>query len=174
MPITKNALEYWDDHSSVADQLDFADVRANYQPSIFLRPEALAWANKDETEIAVNMQINNGLIRINATDSSILDVAGYGLKDHSTVPLDLNPSDKKCNLRTYENLFSMRNPDGFVTFEYNNQVYVLTANEGDDFEYRGFEFFRSVDEIFQVSFRKTTTTVKNQYTILMNPSHLGK
>ena len=31
LPLSENALEYWDDHSEVADDLDFADARARYE-----------------------------------------------------------------------------------------------------------------------------------------------
>ena len=151
MPVTKKALEYWDEHSHMAGDLDFQDVRADYRPSVFLRPENIAWGNVEETELLINMQINNGLLRIDATEAKILDAVGYGLKDHSQVPIDLNPDDNKCDLRTYDHVFSMRNPDGITTMRYNGRLYVLTGNEGDDFEYRGFEFISEAQDVFNVS-----------------------
>ena len=57
MPLTKNALEYWDDHSHLADELNFTEVREDYQPAIFLKPEMMAWGNPEETELLVNLQI---------------------------------------------------------------------------------------------------------------------
>lgn len=151
MPATKKSLQYWDDHSNFAAELDFSDVRADYRPSLFLRPENIAWGNAEETELLVNMQINNGLLRIDANEVKVLDVAGYGLKDHAEVPLDINPQDKTCDLRTYDHVFSMRNPDGITTLRYNGKIYVFTGNEGDDFEYRGFEFLRETKDVFDVS-----------------------
>ena len=43
MPVTKRALEYWDDYSHVAANVEFSDVRAEYSPSVFLRPEKIAF-----------------------------------------------------------------------------------------------------------------------------------
>ena len=80
------------------------------------------------------MQINNGMPRIDAINAKLLDVVGYGLKDHAAVPLDLNPQDKTCDVRTYDHVFSMRNPDAITTLRYNGRMDVLTGNEGDDFE----------------------------------------
>jgi len=42
MPLTKNALEYWDDHSPLADEFDFTEVRENYKSARLLRPEWMA------------------------------------------------------------------------------------------------------------------------------------
>jgi len=151
MPVTKRALEYWDDHSHVAADVDFSDVRADYSPSVFLRPENIAWGNAEQTELLINMQINNGLLRIDAVNGKVLDAVGYGLKDHSTIPVDLNPNDKTCDFQTYNQVFSMRNPDAITTLRYNGRIYVLTGNEGDDFEYRDLKFFSETQKLFDVS-----------------------
>ena len=138
MPLTKNALEYWDAHSPIAGKTNFSNVRQNYRSSLFLEGEYLAWASPDETELLVNLQINNGLLRIDVNSNRALALAGYGLKDHSSIPIDIDSSDKDCNLKTYANLFALRNPDSIRTLRYNGKQYLLTANEGDDKEFQGF------------------------------------
>ena len=151
MPLTKNALEYWDDYSNDADDLNFTELRQNYKSSIFLEPENLAWNGPEETELLVNLQENNGLLRINMTDLRPVAVAGYGLKDHSVVPVDINDKDEKCNLRKYPSLFAMRNPDTIQTLQYNDKFYVITANEGGGKEYGDWAEEERSDKLFKVN-----------------------
>ena len=150
MPMTKNALEYWDEYSHMAQDLDFEELRNNYKSSIFLEPENLAWNGPEETELLVNMQGNNGLLRINMADLSPVAVAGYGLKDHSFVPVDINTNDAGCNLRTYPSLFAMRNPDQIASLKYNDKYYVITGNEDGGKEYGDWEEVIQSNELFEV------------------------
>ena len=130
MPLTKKALEYWDEHSHIAQEANFSNVRNAYRSSLFLEGEYLAWASPEEDELLVNLQVNNGLLRINVLENRALSLAGYGLKDHGATPVDINGEDKVCNLTTYPNLFALRNPDSIRTLRYNGKLYLLTANEG--------------------------------------------
>jgi DNA-binding beta-propeller fold protein YncE len=152
MPLTKNSLEYWDDYSHLADQLDFSAVRANYRSSIFIESETLAWGNVEETELIMNLQINNGILRVDVVNDKPLSLAGYGLKDHGEIPVDINAKDKRCNGVTYAHLFSMGNPDTVRVVRYNGKRYLLTANEGDNKEYMGFSDQIAAADVFQVSF----------------------
>ena len=151
MPLTKNALEYWDTLSPLKDIVDFAQVRQEYKSSIFLEPENLAWSTPDETELLVNLQKNNGLIRIDVVNEKLIALAGYGLKDHGEVPIDINPNDKTCDLKLYPNLFALRSPDSIATFRYNGKKYVVTANEGSDKDYGEFEEKIDAKDLFPVS-----------------------
>ena len=123
MGLTLKALEYWDDHSHLADDLDFENIRNNYRSAIFLEPASLAWNGPSESELLVNLQENNGLLRINMTDLTPVAVAGYGLKDHSMIPVDIQTEDKTCDLQKYPSLFAMRNPDAIQTVKYNDKYY---------------------------------------------------
>lgn len=151
MPLTKSSLEYWDTVSPIAEEADFTEVREKYRSSFFVQGEALAWSGPNESELLVNLQVNNGMMRIDVARNQALALAGYGLKDHSVVPVDINPDDKKCDLRTYANLFSMRNPDTIATLRYNDKIYLLTANEGASKEYGAFEDEIKARELFLVS-----------------------
>jgi hypothetical protein len=150
MPLTKKALEYWDDHSADADDHDFREIRQNYKPAIFLEPENLAWNGPSESELLVNLQENNGLLRINMTDLTAVAVAGYGLKDHSVVPVDINDNDMECRLKRYPSLFAMRNPDTIQTLKYNDKHYVITANEGSPKDYMDWSEDINSDDLFDV------------------------
>lgn len=155
MPLTKAAMEYWDDHSHLADEIDWALERANYRSAIFLEPENLAWNDPSETELLVNLQENNGLLRINMTDLTPVAVAGYGLRDHSRIPVDL-VADGGCDLKTYPGVFAMLNPDGFSAIRYGSKTYIVTANEGGNKKYADWSEEWSSNELFTVSTCYTT------------------
>jgi len=52
LPLSANALEYWDEHSNVADDLDFTAARAEYTAASVLEPEWLVWS-ADERYVLV-------------------------------------------------------------------------------------------------------------------------
>jgi len=154
MPLTKNALEYWDEYSPIAEEANFSHVRGDaYRASLFLEGEYLAWANPEETELLVNLQINNGLLRIDVRANKALALAGYGLKDHAEAPIDIDSSDKACVPKTYPNLFALRSPDSIRTIRYNGKLYVLTANEGDDKEFGPYADMQEAGTLFVVCTR---------------------
>lgn len=148
MPMTKNSLTYWDDYSHMADELDFSELRANYRPSIFMSPEALNWGNPEQTELLVNMQPNNGVLRFDVVSGKMLDIVGFGLKNHEKIPIDINSHDKTCNLDTYEHLFAMRGPDNFQVIRYNDKTYLITCNEGEESSYQSWNEIVTAKEIF--------------------------
>jgi hypothetical protein len=150
MPMTKNSLKYWDEYSHMADELDFSDLRANYRPSIFMSPEALNWASPEQTELLVNMQPNNGVLRFDVVNNTMLDIVGLGLKNHEEIPIDINSQDKTCNLDTYDHLFAMRGPDNFEVFQYNDKTYLITCNEGEESSYRSWNEIVPAKDIFNV------------------------
>ena len=147
MPLTRNALQYWDTKSHLAADENFTNVIQNYASPIFIEPKKMAWGGPDEDELLVNLQENNGLLRINVTENRVMAAASYGLKDHAVVPVDINSSDKQCVLQTYKDLFALRSPDGITTIKYNDIMYVVIANEGD---------FKAYGETFEDSFEAQT------------------
>jgi hypothetical protein len=88
----------------------FREIHQNYKPAIFLEPENLAWNGPSKSELLVNLQGNNGLLRTNMTNLTAVAVMGYGLKDHSVVPI-------QCRLKRCPSLFAMRNLDTIQTLK---------------------------------------------------------
>jgi hypothetical protein len=43
MPLSKNEMEYWDDHSDIADDLNLGEMRNSYKPSYFFMPEYMKY-----------------------------------------------------------------------------------------------------------------------------------
>ena len=63
---------------------------------------------------------------------SLSSISSLGLKDHGSVPIDINKGDKNCTLATYAGLKSLRLPDSIQAVQVDGKTYILTANEGDD------------------------------------------
>lgn len=140
LPLSKNAMEYWDDHSSVNANLDFSSARASYTAMTNLEPEYLGWSY-DGMTLYVNMQENNAVAEVAVPASgtpSLTAIHPLGLKDWSATPIDVE-SDGQCVLKTHAGLWSARMPDSIAVVNVDGTDYVVTANEGDDKDYGDFE-----------------------------------
>ena len=76
LPLSANALEYWDDHSSIVDSLDFATARASYTAASVLEPEWLVWT-PDGKHVLVSLQENCALVEINVATKTAVDIYRY-------------------------------------------------------------------------------------------------
>ena len=175
MALTKNSLSYWDGRPFRRNVLNFTLEIDNYKTAIFLEPESLAWGNPEEDELIVNLQKNNGMIRVDVVNDRVVNANGYGyvellpvfcnipfaksphhlfslisLKDHGEVKVDINREDKQCILKTYRNLFALRTPNYVTTLRYNGRRYIVTANEGGNKRYEGFRDELDAGKIFLV------------------------
>jgi hypothetical protein len=73
LPLSENALEYWDDYSSIAGDIDFSAARATYTTASVLEPEYLAWS-ADEAHVFVSLQENSALVKINVATEEAEDI----------------------------------------------------------------------------------------------------
>lgn len=148
LPLSEKALEYWDDHSDVANDLDFAAARASYTAAMNLEPEYLGWS-ADGSKVYVNLQENSAIVTVSVpsgdwsgTAPAAMRIDALGLKDWSaaggTEGLDL-VKDDACVLAHYDGFKTMRMADSIAVVNVDGADYVLTANEGDDVEYGDFE-----------------------------------
>lgn len=144
MPLTFNALVYWDDFSSIANEIDWATIRADYSPNLFLQPEYIQFSPDSKT-LLVNLQTNSALARIDILSATLVAIDGYGLKSWTTGDgIDI-VQDDGCNVSvTHPLLYSVPAPDVIASVEIDGELYVVTANEGSDFEY-GDLFSEKVD-----------------------------
>jgi len=109
-----------------------------------LEPEYIAVAPDDETAY-VSLQENNAIGILDIDAASFEVVKGLGFKDHSLSENGLDPSDEdgpdggpEINIRTFDNLFGIYQPDSIAAFEQDGEVRIVTANEGDARDYDGF------------------------------------
>ena len=131
LPLSANALEYWDEYSSIADEVDFTTARETYTAASGLEPEWVEWS-ADEKYVLVNLQENAALVKINVETATAEDIYGYGLKSWENTPIDVIEDDGCATMPTVPGLFSVRTPDSIAVINVDGQTYVATANEGDD------------------------------------------
>lgn len=105
------------------DAVDFAHA---------VEPEYVA-ISADSSTAYVTLQEMNALAIVDLNSKEIIDVKGLGFKDHSLLSnaLDASDKDNKVNIRTYENLYGLYQPDTIVSYQADGQTYIVTANEGD-------------------------------------------
>ncbi len=106
-----------------------------------LEPEYVA-VSADSSTAFVSLQENNGLAIVDLTSMTLKAVKGLGFKDWSELVMDASDKDGGLNLRSYNNLYGMYQPDTIATYTWNDATFVVTANEGDGREY----FFDVADE----------------------------
>ena len=76
LPLSKNALEYWNLHSSIADEVNFDNAIATYTAADGLEPEWLVWSANDKY-VLVNLQENSALVKVNAATGVAEDIYRY-------------------------------------------------------------------------------------------------
>jgi hypothetical protein len=138
---------------SVATTLYFDNFNGTSIPGINVNPDALDLAHAIEPEYVtisddsstayVTLQEINALAIVDLNAKSITTVKGLGFKDHSLQSNQLDASDKddKVNIRNYNNLLGLYQPDTITSYQVNGKTYLLTANEGD-----AGDGFQDVDE----------------------------
>jgi len=80
----------------------------------------------------VTLQENNAVAVLNIGRARIESVLPLGFKNHNVAGQGLDPSDRdRANLIQPWPVFGMFNPDSIATLKVRNEVFLLTANEGD-------------------------------------------
>ncbi len=104
-----------------------------------LEPEYIAVAPDDETAY-VSLQENNAIGILDVDTASFEVVKGLGFKDHSLAGngLDASDRDRAINIRPWDNLFGIYQPDAIAAYEHEGELRIVTANEGDARDYDGF------------------------------------
>mmetsp|Transcript_87956 Transcript_87956/g.249112 ORF Transcript_87956/g.249112 Transcript_87956/m.249112 type:complete len:698 (-) Transcript_87956:318-2411(-) len=143
LPLSLNAMEYFDDYGAASADLNWTSARAAYTPATQLEPEYLAWSS-DGSKLYVNLQENSALATVLVADGvgTVDSIEAYGLKDWSssggTEGID-TVEDGACTLEFKPGFKTMRMPDAIAIAEVDGTPYIFTADEGDDKEYDNFE-----------------------------------
>ena len=126
--------------------LDFtgSDGKLNLRPgksarlSLDAEPEYIAVSGDSRTAY-VTLQESNALAAVDLASGTVTSVRSLGLKDHSQAGNGLDASDKdgKINIRSWP-VFGAYMPDALAAFEVGGQTYLISANEGDSRDYKGF------------------------------------
>jgi DNA-binding beta-propeller fold protein YncE len=147
MPLSLNAMEYWDDHSDLADDLNLGEMRAKYKPSYFFMPEYLKFSS-DNNKLFVNLQDNSALVQIDTSTAEVLRIDGYGLKPYKNIGVDIVKDDGCSEYISSDYLYAMRLPDAIDNLELDGVTYIFTADEGTDFDFDEFEEKYDAGDIF--------------------------
>lgn len=105
-----------------------------------LEPEYIAVA-ADSSKAWVSLQENNAIAEIDLSTKALTKIIGLGTKDYSLLEnaFDLSDKDDKVlELQPNMNVVGMYQPDGIDTYQVNGVHYLVTANEGDSRDYKGF------------------------------------
>lgn len=96
-------------------------------------PEYIALSS-DSKKAWVSLQENNAIAVIDLENQIVEKIVGLGFKNHGLEGngLDASDKDKEINIRTYQNLYGIYQPDSIVSYNIGGQDYIFTANEGDD------------------------------------------
>jgi 2',3'-cyclic-nucleotide 2'-phosphodiesterase/3'-nucleotidase/5'-nucleotidase len=101
-----------------------------------LEPEYITLSNGNRFAY-VTLQENNAIAKIDVVKAEVVDIFSVGYKDHSLEGngLDASNKDDAINIQNWP-VFGMYLPDAIDSFTIDDQLYLITANEGDarDFE----------------------------------------
>ncbi|MEM8642408.1 MAG: choice-of-anchor I family protein [Cyanobacteria bacterium P01_G01_bin.54] len=103
-----------------------------------LEPEYIAIAADGNTAF-VTLQENNAVAVVDIAAAEITDILPLGTKDHSLPEnaLDASNQDGEINITTHP-VWGLYQPDAIATLTHGEQIYFLTANEGDARDYDAF------------------------------------
>jgi len=151
LPLTKNSAIYWNKVGSDGESYGWDEEGGlidQFNPTIVMDPEFMAF-NEDGSELFLNLQDNSALVRVDTTTATASSIDGYGLKSFgsSTKGVDI-VKDGKCQFVKNDCLYMLKAPDGIASVEYEGVDYILTADEGSDFELDPFEEKRSTNDLF--------------------------
>lgn len=104
-----------------------------------MEPEYIT-VSKDSKRAWVTLQENNAIGEIDLTTKTIVKLFPLGVKDYSSGSATFDPSDKTTGT-TFGNfpVKGMYEPDAIANYIVDGVPYLITANEGDDRGYDGFE-----------------------------------
>jgi hypothetical protein len=102
-----------------------------------LEPEYIATAG---TTAWVTLQENNALAVVDIPTATVQAIVPLGYKDHSKPGngIDASDRDDAINIRPWNNVLGMYQPDSIASYQYRGRTFLVTANEGDARDYDGF------------------------------------
>jgi DNA-binding beta-propeller fold protein YncE len=110
-----------------------------------VEPEYIA-VSADSRTAWVTLQENNGLAIVDIASARVTRLVGFGYKDHRVHPLDPSDRDGGVKIAPWP-VFGMYQPDSIARFERNGATYLVTANEGDSRDWKGFSEEKRVAEL---------------------------
>jgi len=112
-----------------------------------LEPEYIT-VSQDSKTAWVTLQENNAIATIDLDTATVVSLSGLGFKDHRLSGNGLDASDKDgiVNIAQWP-VKGMYQPDGIGTLRYQDQTFLVLANEGDSRDYEGFSEVSRVKDL---------------------------
>ncbi|MGG3889435.1 choice-of-anchor I family protein [Metabacillus fastidiosus] len=126
---------------------DVRKIQPKNSYAVELEPEYIV-TDKDGKYAYVALQENNAIAKLDIEKKKFTTVKSLGYKDFSVNDNQLDASDKdgKINIQNWP-VLSMYMPDGMASYEVKGKTYILTANEGDAQDYKGFSEEARVEDL---------------------------
>lgn len=100
-------------------------------------PEYVTIADNDSI-CWVTLQENNAIAKIDLISNTVTQLMPLGYKNYMTGPSALDASDQTSGIALMKApVYGMYQPDAVSHYTVNNQIYLITANEGDSRAYSG-------------------------------------
>ncbi|WAR31036.1 M130-like protein, partial [Mya arenaria] len=90
--------------------------------------------NTEGTLAYVSLQENNGIAVVDLASEEIVDIFGLGFKDWSLANIDPSDRDGGVHMQPWK-VFGMYQPDAIKMLRFQNEDFIVTANEGDSKDY---------------------------------------
>jgi DNA-binding beta-propeller fold protein YncE len=112
-----------------------------------LEPEYVT-VSKDNRYAFVSLQENNGIAKIDLMKKSVSTIWALGTKDYNQTgnELDVSDKDKTIQLKNWP-VLGLYQPDTIASYTVSGKTYLVTANEGDSRDYKGFSEEYRVKEL---------------------------
>jgi hypothetical protein len=112
-----------------------------------LEPEYLTVSHNSK-KAWVSLEEGNALAVIDIQHARVEKLVGLGFKNHSLPRHGLDASDKdgQINITTWP-VSGMYQPDAIASYRFRGETYLVTANEGDERNYPGFDERKTVGEV---------------------------
>ena len=102
-----------------------------------VEPEYITVSSNSKTAF-IALQENNGIAKLDIASKTITDIYPLGTKDYSELAFDLSDKDNNVGRLKLWPVKSFYQPDAIDYFEINGVGYIITANEGDARDYKGY------------------------------------
>ncbi|MFN4282805.1 MAG: choice-of-anchor I family protein [Alphaproteobacteria bacterium] len=123
----------------------FKALKAGASVAQDIEPEYVAFSADSRTAY-VTLQDNNGLAIVDLAKAEVARIVGLGFVDHSRVPLDASDRDGGIQMKTWP-LLGMYQPDTIAAYTAGGRTYLVTANEGDARDWKGWSDEKRVAEL---------------------------
>lgn len=120
---------YFDKFDNMRDELINKSVliQKDKMPSEDFEPEYISVV--DNTAY-ISLQEANAIAVLDIEKSEFTNIYPLGFQDYSKTKIDLQKNDT-IEIENYDNVYSIKMPDGIATAKIGGKTYLLSANEGD-------------------------------------------